>query len=289
METQLSSASKNVLIGTDHPFVIIGERINPTGRKQLTQQMLEMNMDMVRRDAVRQVEAGAHMLDINAGVPDDGIEPTIMIAAIKAVQEVTDVPISIDSSVIAALEAGLSTVNGKALVNSVTAEDERLEAVLPLVKKYGAAVVGVSNDETGISNDPKVRLAAARKIVERAQDHGIPKTDVLIDPLVLTVSADHTAALATLETIRLVREELGVNMTCGASNVSFGLPWREDINTTFLAMAIAAGMPSAITNPLKPELRKTVLAADLLMGHDPFSGNFIAAYRAAQKEEASAG
>jgi 5-methyltetrahydrofolate--homocysteine methyltransferase len=285
METTLSSKSKTVKIGSEHPFVIIGERINPTGRKILTQQMLDMNMDMVKRDALRQVAAGAQMLDVNCGVPTENVEPDILTAAIQAVQEVTDVPISIDSSVIAALEAGLNVYQGKALVNSVTGEDERLDTVLPLVKKYGAAVVGIANDETGISNDPQVRLQVAKKIVSRAQDYGIPPEDVLIDPMVLTVSADHTAALATLETIRLIRDELGVNMTCGASNVSFGLPWREIMNVAFLSMAISTGVQSAITNPLKEEIQHCVLAADLLMGHDHYSANFISAYRANQQQE----
>ncbi|MDQ4075642.1 MAG: dihydropteroate synthase [Chloroflexota bacterium] len=285
METILESASKRVTIGPDHPFVVIGERINPTGRKVLTQQMLEMNMDMVRRDAQLQVEAGAHMLDVNAGVPDDDVEPDILREAVRVVQEVVDVPLAIDSSVIEALETGLSVYEGKALVNSVTGEDDRLEAILPLVKKHNAAVVGVANDETGISNDPQVRLAVARKIVERAQDHGIPLEDIVIDPLVLPVSAEDRAALATLETIRLIREELGINMTCGASNISFGLPWRVSLNTAFLAMAIAAGLPSAITNPLEPEIRRTILAMDLLMGRDPYSGNFISAYRAEAGKE----
>jgi 5-methyltetrahydrofolate--homocysteine methyltransferase len=287
METVISSASKTVVIGPERPFVIIGERINPTGRKLLTKQMMAMNMDLVRRDALRQAEAGAHLLDVNAGVPDDDVEPEILRAAVRAVQEVVDVPLSIDSSVIEALEAGLGAYEGRALVNSVTGEDERLEAILPLVKEHGAAVVGVANDETGISSEPEVRLAVARKIVARAADHGIPPEDVVIDPLVLTVSADDNAALATLETIRLIREQLGVNMTCGASNISFGLPWRVPINTTFLSMAIAAGLTSAITNPLEPELRRCVLAADLLMGRDPFSGNFISAYRAEKQEEAT--
>lgn len=286
METVLSSATQTVIISPERPFVIIGERINPTGRKKLSAQMLEMNMEMVRRDAIRQVEAGAHMLDVNAGVPDPR-EPEILQTAIQAVQEVVDVPLSIDSSVIEALEAGLSVYQGKALVNSVTGEDDRLEAILPLVKRYGAAVVGVANDESGISGDPEARLAVARKIVQRAADHGIPPEDVLIDPIVLTVSADSNAALVTLETIRLVREELGVNMTCGASNVSFGLPWRAAINTTFLSMAIVTGLPSAITNPLEPEIRHCILATDLLLGRDPYAGNFIRAYRAEQ-EEASA-
>jgi 5-methyltetrahydrofolate--homocysteine methyltransferase len=287
METVISSASQTVVIGPERPFVIVGERINPTGRKILTKQMMAMNMDMVRRDAIRQAQAGAHLLDINAGVPDDDVEPDILRAAVLAVQEVVDIPLSIDSSVIGALEAGLNAYEGKALVNSVTGEDERLEAILPLVKKHGAVVVGVANDETGISSEPEVRLAVARKIVSRAADHGIPPENVVIDPLVLTVSADDNAALATLETIRLIREQLGVNMTCGASNISFGLPWRVPINTAFLSMAIAAGLTSAITNPLEPEIQRCVLAADLLMGHDPFSGNLISAYRAEKEKEAA--
>jgi 5-methyltetrahydrofolate--homocysteine methyltransferase len=287
METVISSASQTVVIGPERPFVIVGERINPTGRKILTKQMMAMNMDMVRRDAIRQAQAGAHLLDINAGVPDDDVEPDILRAAVLAVQEVVDIPLSIDSSVIGALEAGLNAYEGKALVNSVTGEDERLEAILPLVKKHGAVVVGVANDETGISSEPEVRLAVARKIVARAADHGIPPENVVIDPLVLTVSADDNAALATLETIRLIREQLGVNMTCGASNISFGLPWRVPINTAFLSMAIAAGLTSAITNPLEPEIQRCVLAADLLMGHDPFSGNLISAYRAEKEKEAA--
>jgi 5-methyltetrahydrofolate--homocysteine methyltransferase len=249
--------------------------------------MMAMNMDLVRRDAIRQAKAGAHLLDINAGVPDDDVEPGILSAAVLAVQEVVDIPLSIDSSVIEALEAGLNAYTGKALVNSVTGEDERLEVILPLIKKHGAAVVGVANDETGISNDPEVRLAVAGKIVSRAADYGIPPEDVVIDPLVLTVSADDNAALATLETIRLIREQLGVNMTCGASNISFGLPWRVPINTAFLSMAIAAGLTSAITNPLEPEVRRCVLAADLLMGHDPYSANLISAFRAEKQEEAA--
>jgi 5-methyltetrahydrofolate--homocysteine methyltransferase len=289
METVLSSHSRRVVVGPDHPFVMIGERINPTGRKALTEQMLAMKMDMVRSDAIKQVEAGAQMLDVNAGVPGDGIEPDILRAAVRAVQEVVDVPLSIDSSVVPALEAGLSVYEGKPLVNSVTGEDERLEAVLPLVKKYNAAVIGIANDETGISNDPIVRLQVAQKILARAEHHGIAPENVLIDPLVLTISADDHAAHITLETIQLIKDKLGVNMTCGASNISFGLPWRESLNTVFLSMAIAAGLPSAITNPLKPEIRRTVLAADLLMGHDPYSANFIAAYRAQQEQEVKAG
>lgn len=285
MNTVISSARKTVAIGPENPFVIIGERINPTGRKILTAQMIDRNMSMVCRDARRQVDADAHVLDVNAGVPVDGVEPEILSQAIQAVQEAVDVPISIDSSVVEALEAGLSVYEGKALVNSVTYEDERLETVLPVVKKYGAAVVGVANDDTGISNDPDERLRIATKIVERAADHGIPAEDVVIDPLALTVSADDNAALITLETIRLIRENLGVNMTCGASNISFGLPWRPTVNAAFLSMAIAAGLTSAITNPLETEIRHTLYAADLLMGHDAYAANLIQAFRAERKRE----
>ena len=285
MNTVISSAKKTVVIGPEHPFVIIGERINPTGRKILTKQMIDRNMSMVCRDARRQVDAQAHVLDINAGVPVDGVEPEILSQAIQAVQEIVDAPISIDSSVVEALEAGLSVYKGKALVNSVTFEDERLETMLPLVKKYGAAVVGVANDDSGISNEPEERLRIATAIVERAADHGIPAEDVLIDPLALTVSADDNAALITLETIRLIRENLGVNMTCGASNISFGLPWRPTVNAAFLSMAIAAGLTSAITNPLEAEIRHTIYAADLLMGHDAYAGNLIQAFRSERKRK----
>lgn len=285
MQTEISSVSKTVVIGPDDPFVIIGERINPTGRKKLTSQMMDLDMALVRRDAQRQVDAGAHVLDVNAGVPDDDVEPDILRTAIVAVQKQVDVPISIDSSVVEALEAGLDAYEGKALVNSVTGEDERLDMVLPLVKKHDAAVVGVSNDETGISNDPQTRLKVAQKIINRASDYGVRANDVLIDPLVLTVSADDQAALVTLETIRLIRNTLGVNLTCGASNISFGLPWRPTLNASFLSMAIAAGLNSAITNPLELDIRRCIYAADLLLGKDSFSGNFIGAYRAAQNVE----
>jgi len=284
METILSSGSRTVVIGPERPFVIIGERINPTGRKKLTEQLLNLDMQMVRRDAARQVVAGAQVLDINAGVPDDR-EPEILRAAIMAAQAEVEVPLSIDSSVVAALRAALEVYRGKPLVNSVTGEDERLDAILPLVKEYDAVVVGSASDETGIPTDPRVRLAIARKIVERAASCGIPPEDVLIDPLVLTVSADHHAAQATLETIRLIRDELGVNLTCGASNISFGLPWRVSINAAFLSMAIMAGLTSAITNPLEPEIRRAVLAADLLLGRDPYSADFLAAYRADHARE----
>src|SRR5256885_2717379 len=216
MDTVLSSRSREVVISFDRAFVIIGERINPTGRKVLAAEMKEGRMDRVRSDAIAQVGAGAHMLDINAGIPMAD-EPALLVAAIKAVCEVTDAPICIDSSIVEALEAGLSAYEGKALVNSVTAEEERMERILPLVKKHGAAVIGMANDETGITMVPAERLALARRIIERAADHGIPQEDVIIDPIAMTVAADPTCGLITLETMRLIRDRLGNNMTCGAS------------------------------------------------------------------------
>jgi 5-methyltetrahydrofolate--homocysteine methyltransferase len=221
------------------------------------------------------------MLDVNAGIPAID-EPALLVAAIKAVTEVTDAPICIDSSIIEALEAGLSAYEGKALVNSVTAEEERMERILPLVKKHGAAVIGMANDETGISMVPTERLALARRIVERAMEHGIPKEDVIIDPIAMTVAADPTCGVITLETMRLIREELGNNMTCGASNVSFGLPDRPTVNAAFLPLAMDAGLTCAITNPLEAQVRRAILAGDLLLGHDEYAMRWIASFRAEQ-------
>jgi 5-methyltetrahydrofolate--homocysteine methyltransferase len=279
LETILSSRTREVVISGERPFVIIGERINPTGRKVLAAEMKEGVMDRVRADAVAQTAAGAHMLDVNAGIPAID-EPALLVAAIKAVMDVSDAPICIDSSIIEALEAGLSAYEGKALVNSVTAEDERMERILPLVKKHGAAVIGMANDETGISMVPTERLELARRIVERAMDHGIPKEDVIIDPIAMTVAADPTCGLVTLETMRLIRDELGNNMTCGASNVSFGLPDRPTVNAAFLPLAMHAGLTCAITNPLEATVRRAVLAGDLLLGHDEYAMRWIASYRA---------
>ena len=281
MDTVLSSRSREVVVSIDRPFVIIGERINPTGRKVLAAEMKEGRMDRVRADAIAQVAAGAHMLDVNAGIPMAD-EPALLVAAIKAVAEVTDAPICIDSSVVEALELGLAAYEGKALVNSVTAEEERMERILPLVKKHGAAVIGMANDETGISMVPEERLALARRIIERARDHGIPQEDVIIDPIAMTVAADPTAGRITLETMRLIRDELGNNMTCGASNVSFGLPDRPTVNAAFLPVAMYAGLTCAITNPLIPEVRRGVLASDLLLGHDEYAMAWIRAHRAEQ-------
>ncbi|MBW2578666.1 MAG: dihydropteroate synthase, partial [Deltaproteobacteria bacterium] len=235
-QTVLSSATKEVVIGPDHPFAVIGERINPTGRKALAAEMKDGDFSRVEADALAQVAAGATMLDVNAGIPLAD-EPAILAKSIELVQSITDVPLAIDSSVVAALEAGLSVYKGKALLNSVTGEEERLEAVLPLVKKYSCAVVAISNDDTGISQDLDVRFQVAKKIVERAEDHGIPRCDILVDPLAMPVGAIGTAGRQVLQLVARLRDELGVNSTCGASNLSFGLPNRKDLNTTFVAMA----------------------------------------------------
>ena len=279
MDTVLSSRSREVVISIDRPFVIIGERINPTGRKVLAAEMKAGRMDRVKADAIAQAAAGAHMLDVNAGIPAAD-EPALLVAAIKAVSEVSDLPVCIDSSILEALEAGLAAYEGKALVNSVTAEDERMDRILPLVKKHGAAVIAMANDETGISMVPEERVAIARRILDRAAEYGIPREDVIIDPIAMTVAADPTCGLVTLETMRLIRDQLGNNMTCGASNVSFGLPDRATVNAAFLPLAMHAGLTCAITNPLVPEVRRAVLAGDLLLGHDEYAMRWISSYRA---------
>jgi 5-methyltetrahydrofolate--homocysteine methyltransferase len=257
---------------------MIGERINPTGRKLLAEEMKAGDFSRVERDAVAQVEAGAHMLDVNAGIPLAD-EPAILARTIQLVQSLVDVPLSIDSSIVEALEAGLAVYQGKALVNSVTGEEERLERVLPLIRKYGAAVVAISNDDTGISEDPDVRFEVARRIVERAADHGIPREDVIVDPLVMPIGAMATAGQQVFRLVRRLREELGVNTTCGASNVSFGMPDRERINAAFLPMAIASGLTSAITNPLAAEVKAAIMAANVLMGNDQDAARWIRAHR----------
>ncbi len=282
-DTVISSEKKEVVIGFDRPFVIIGERINPTGRKVLAAEMAEGNYSRVEWDALAQVEAGAHMLDVNAGIPLAD-EPAILAEAVTLVQRITDAPLSIDSSIVAALESGLSAYKGKALVNSVTGEEERLESVLPLVKKHGAAVVAISNDETGISEDPDERFAVAKKIVERAEDYGIPRSDVVVDPLVMPVGAINQAGRQVMHILRRLRDELKVNSTCGASNFSFGLPNRNGVNSSFINMAIGAGLTSAITNPLHEEVMQAVLGADIMMGHDPDCRAWIRKYRVAPPE-----
>jgi 5-methyltetrahydrofolate--homocysteine methyltransferase len=264
--TIIESQTKTAIIGFDQPFCVIGERINPTGRKKLAAELEAGDFSTVEADAIAQVACGATMLDVNAGVvynsnpnPNE-TEPPLMVRMLELVQSLVDVPLCIDSSVSAALEAGLQVCKGRPLLNSVTGEEERLEFVLPLVKKYDVPVVAISNDDTGISEDPDVRFAVAKKIVERAADHGIPAHDIVVDPLVMPVGAMGTAGLQVFTLVRRLREELGVNTTCGASNISFGLPNRHGINNAFLPMAIGAGMTSAIMNPVALPVTQKVIA-----------------------------
>ena len=277
-DTVLSSATREVAIGFGRPFVMIGERINPTGRQLLAEEMKAGDFSRVEADAIAQVEAGAQMLDVNAGIPLTD-EPALLARAIKLVQSVTDVPLAIDSSIIEALEAGITAYQGKPLVNSVTGEDEVLERVLPIVAKAEAAVVAISNDDTGISEDPNVRFEVAKKIVDRASDHGIPACDVVVDPLVMPIGAMGTAGQQVFTLVRRLREELKVNTTCGASNVSFGLPNRHAVTGTFLAMAITQGMTSAIMNPMHPEVKTAIRAADVLTGADADCAVWIREHR----------
>ena len=276
--TIISSDKQEIVIGFDSPFCVIGERINPTGRKLLAAEMAAGDYSRVISDAIAQVEAGATMLDVNAGIPMAD-EPAILAESIRLVQDTVDVPLAIDSSIVAALEAGLAAYKGKPLVNSVTGEEERLEVVLPLVKKYGAAVVAISNDETGISEDPNVRYEVAKKIVERAEDFGIPREDVVVDPLIMPVGAINMAGRSALDLIIRLRNELKVNTTCGASNISFGLPNRHGMNAAFLSMAAGAGMTSAIMNPLHSEEMTGIMGANVMNGYDPECRNWIKRFR----------
>ena len=277
-DTIISSATREVAIGFNRPFVIIGERLNPTGRKLLSKEMEAGDFSRVEADALAQVQAGAHMLDVNAGIPLAD-EPKILADTIQLVQSIVDVPLAIDSSIVAALEAGLAVYKGKPLVNSVTGEEDRLESVLPMVKKHGAAVVAVCNDETGISEDPDVRFEVAKKIVNRAADHGIPACDVVVDPLIMPIGAVSDAGATVFELIRRLRNELKINTIGGASNVSFGLPNRRGLNAAFMSMAIGAGMTSAITNPLHEETVAAIKGADVLMGQDPYCQEWILRFR----------
>jgi 5-methyltetrahydrofolate--homocysteine methyltransferase len=285
MHTTLQSRSSTVVIGHDQPFCVIGERINPTGRKRFAEELRAGDLSTVAADALAQVNAGADMLDVNAGIPLVD-EAQLLKAMLGAAAEHVDVPICIDSSVIEALEAGLSVYEGKALVNSVTGEDDRLEEILPLVARHGAAVIGLANDETGIPETPQQRLEIARKIVSAAGDHGIQPEDVIIDPLAMTVGAATDAVTITLETISLIRDELGVNMCLGASNVSFGLPRRHALNAAFLPMAMAAGLTSAIMS-CADEVVSAVRAADLLLGHDEWGARWIAEHRQREAKAAA--
>jgi 5-methyltetrahydrofolate--homocysteine methyltransferase len=287
-DTIISSASREVIIGFERPFTIIGERINPTGRKLLAAEMQAGDFSRVEADALAQVAAGAHVLDVNAGIPMAD-EPALLAKAVRLVQSLTDVPLAIDSSMVNALEAGLEAYEGKALLNSVTGEEERLERVLPLVKKHGAAVVAICNDDSGISTDIDTRFRVAKSIVNRAADHGIPACDVVVDPLVMPVGAMAGAPVQALKLIRRLREELKVNTTCGASNVSFGLPNRGGLNSTFISMAIGAGLTSAITNPLVKELMQAVRGADVMLNNDPQCINWIQTYREAPAGNRSSG
>ena len=280
--TIVASATKEIVIGFDQPFCVIGERINPTGRKKLAAEMVEGNFETVKKDALEQVAAGATMLDVNAGVtavnPNE-TEPPLMVKTLEIVQELVNVPLSIDSSVSAAIEAGLRVAKGRPLVNSVTGEEEKLEAILPLVKKYDVPVVAISNDETGISEDPDVRFEVARKIVQRAADYGIPAHDIVVDPLVMPIGAMGTAGQQVFALLRRLREELKVNTTCGLSSISFGLPHRHGINAGFIPMVIGAGMTSAIMNPCRPQEMEAVRAANVLNGTDPNCMTWIKTYK----------
>lgn len=282
-DTIISSASKDLVFGFDRPFAIIGERINPTGRTLLAEEMKAGDFSRIEADAIAQVAAGAHILDVNAGIPMAD-EPALLAKAVRLVQSLTDVPLSIDSSMVNALEAGLEAYQGKALLNSVTGEEERLERVLPLVKKHGAAVVAICNDDSGISTDINVRFEVAKKIIERAADHGIPACDVVVDPLVMPVGAVPDSAIQALKLIHRLRTELKVNTTCGASNISFGLPNRVGLNSAFISMAIGAGLTSAITNPMVEGLVQAIRGADVMMNQDPQCMRWISTYREPQPD-----
>ncbi len=275
MKTTLSSSKKSVVISPDDPFVVIGERINPTNRKKLAEELRNLDYTRAKADAIAQVQAGAQMIDVNCGVPGAD-EPRILKGAMEVLQETVDVPLCIDSSRVDALEAALPAYKGKALVNSVTGEDKSLDRLLPVIKKYGAAVIGITHDESGISKDPKARLAVAKKIVKRAGDYGIPPEDVIIDTICMPIGADHTLGKATLDTIRLVREELGVNVSIGAGNVGFGLPERPALTATIMQLGMSLGLTASIANPLESEISRAVLASDIMMGKDKFGMKWIA-------------
>jgi 5-methyltetrahydrofolate--homocysteine methyltransferase len=282
METRLSYKDRLAVISPENPFAIIGERINPTRRKKLAETMAQGDYSVVQEDALKQVEAGAQILDVNAGIPG-GDEPVLLRGAVQAVLEVTQVPLCFDSANPEALKAALEVYPGKALINSTTAEESMMARVLPLAKQYEAAVIGVITDESGIPGTAEARLGVARKLIQRAADFGIPAENVVIDCLALTVGADHNAGKVTLDSIALVRQELGVNMSLGASNVSFGLPDRKVINVAYLSLAIARGLTAAITDPTVPEIQTMLLACDLLMGRDEYAMHWIKAFRKRSK------
>jgi 5-methyltetrahydrofolate--homocysteine methyltransferase len=286
LETVLRSASQEVVIGHDRRFCLIGERINPTGRKVFQEQLRAGDLSAIARDVQAQVEGGADVLDVNMGVPLTD-EADLLAKAISMIQELTDRPICIDSSVVEALEAGLSVYQGRALVNSVTAEDDRLAQILPLVKKHDAAIIALPNDEDEIPMEVEKRVELTRKIIEVAtKEYGIAAADIVIDPLAMPIGADQTVVVTVLETMSRIRDEFGVNMTCGASNVSFGMPSRHALGATFLPMAMLAGLTSAIMDTRTPQIVEAVKGADLLLGHDEWGGAWIAAHRARQAASA---
>ena len=288
MHTVISSPGQTVTIGHDQPFCIIGERINPTGRKKFQLQLREGDLSAIEKDVADQIAGGANVLDVNMGVPLTD-EPVLLSKAITLIQSITDMPICIDSSVIEALQAGLETYQGKALVNSVTGEDDRMELVLPLIKKHGAAIIALPNDETGIPATAAERMVITEKIVRAVEKHGIPLEDLVIDPLAMTVGADPEAVKITLETIYLIREKWGLNMTLGASNISFGLPYRHALNAAFLPAAMSHGLTSAVLDSRTPLIVESVRAADLLLGLDPWGSNWITSFRAKEAAKAAAG
>jgi 5-methyltetrahydrofolate--homocysteine methyltransferase len=283
METKITSATKEVIIGGDRPTVLIGERINPSGKKKLGEALKEGNLDIVRKEARAQTEAGADILDVNVNV--FGIdEPALLPKAVKAVMESSDLPLCIDSAVPEALEAAIKVYKGKPLINSVTGEEHSLAKILPVVKKHGAAVVGLVQDDEGIPKTPEKRLAVAKKIVERAEKMGIPREDIVIDCLSLAVGAEANSGIVALGTIKLIKEELGVNMTLAVSNMSFGLPDRELLNNAFVAAVIAAGVTCVIVDAKK--IRPAVLAADLVMNHDKYARRYVESFRQRQQAQA---
>lgn len=282
MNTKVKSEKQEVILSHETPFIIIGEKINPTGRKKLAAALKEGKYDYVRQLALKQVEDGADILDVNVGVP--GMDEVSLLPEVaKIVSETVDVPLCLDSANHEALAAALAILPGKPLVNSVNGEEKSLKAVLPVIKEFGVSVIGLTMDDDGIPNDADTRVAIAEKIIERAAQLGIPAKNIVIDPLVLTVGADSSAGAVTLETIRRVQEEYGVNINLGASNVSFGLPDRHTINQAFLALAIGAGATCAITDPMK--LTSVIRAADLLLGKDSFGSRYIGYWRDHQKQE----
>ncbi|MCH9678924.1 MAG: dihydropteroate synthase [Actinomycetia bacterium] len=280
MHTIVSSGDKTLTIGSDQPFCIIGERINPTGRKAFQEQLRAGDLSAVEKDVADQIAGGAMMLDVNMGAPLVD-EAALLAESVRLIQRLTDVPLCIDSSIVEALEAGLAAYEGKALVNSVTAEDERMEMILPLVKKYGAAVIALPNDDKEIPEDPQRRFELTEYVVDKATGtYGIPIEDIVIDPLAMPIGADSQMVVRTLETIHLIADRIGVNMTLGASNVSFGMPDRHTLNSVFLPLAMGAGLTSAIMDARTPSIVTAVKAGDLMLGNDEWGVAWISAHRA---------